>query len=226
MDHAISSSSMTSRPVIVIQASQSQQRAWQEIIASQEIEVIALDLETDPGRVLQDWSAQGRSLPQLMVLEWDIPASTLPNAELANAEPANAEPVPDPGAEWQALCQQCEQLTPPVQVVGLLHEALDGVALAQQRDQAIALGAADLLPPIEGDNPITAAIAGVRRILALLGDRPLQQDPLVTTLTALKRDVIDPAAGPSSPAPNTANHSPPPPPKSPPSNRRYRGRSY
>lgn len=221
MDHATSSSSMAPRPMIAIQASRGQQRAWQEIVASQDIDVIALDLETNPGIILRDWSDQGRSLPQLILLEWDIPVLI----------PDQLGLEPDPGADLQALCQQCEQLTPPVQVVGLLPESLDGVALAQQRDQAIALGAADVLPPIEGDNPITAAIAGVRRILSLLGDLPLQQDPLVSTLTALKRDVIDhadppPPSPPNPSLPNPSNHSKPAPPKSPPSNRRYRGRSY
>jgi hypothetical protein len=220
--------------MIFIQASWGQQRAWQDIVASQDIDVTALDVGSDPGIVLRDWLAQGRSLPQLLLLEWDISTVTLPypNSQVD----VDLEPISDPGVKLRALCQQCEQLTPPVQVVGLLHESLDGVALVQQREQAIALGAADLLPPIEGDNPIAAAIAGVRRILSLLGDRPLQQDPLVTTLTALKRDVINHthshAAPPPSPPPNpTSNNAKPAPPpsdspKSPPSNRRYRGRSY
>lgn len=206
--------------VLLLQASDLQRQVWQTVLRSQRLRTaIATDLSL--GSLNQWLTGDHGEHPSLVLFDCTL-AQTPPEAVLA----------------------ACQTAQPPVPAIALVPPNDEDGKLQYWSDRVREAGAADAVPACSREDAITTAIAGIRRVLAVLGGRPLDSEALVASLLALKRDLQlapnpspgvaaavqaitpltalapDPDPGPSAPGPEEELDDDPHP------KRRYRGQIY
>ncbi|MBW4577662.1 MAG: response regulator [Aphanothece sp. CMT-3BRIN-NPC111] len=150
--------------VLIIQSSQVQRAIWQQTLQSQEISAIAQSPEADPRQTLIKIQQAGSLFPDLLLIDTQLP---------------NLNP--------ETFCQWCVQNFPTLKII-LINGDKKEVS-PSERQTAINYGAFDLLPAFQLETLSMRVIAGVKRVLAGLNGKLLQNDPLVSCLIALKREI-------------------------------------
>ncbi|MCG9887301.1 MAG: hypothetical protein MH825_17355 [Cyanobacteria bacterium] len=151
--------------VLLLQASDLQRQVWQTVLRSQHLRtVIATDLSLGS---LRTWLADDcEGQPRLVLFDCTL-GDTPPEAVLA----------------------ACQAVRPPVPAIALVPPNDEDGKLQYWSDRVREAGAADAVPACSREDAITTAIAGIRRVLAVLGGRPLDSEALVASLLTLKRDL-------------------------------------
>ena len=150
--------------VLIIQSSQVQRAIWQQALQSQEISAIAQSPEADPRQTLIKIQQAGTFFPDLLLIDTQLP---------------NFNP--------ETFCQWCVKNFPALKIIFINGDKKE--VSPSEHQAAIDYGAFDLLPAFQLETLSMRVIAGVKRVLAALNGKPLQNDPLVSCLIALKREI-------------------------------------
>lgn len=206
---------IATKNIVILHQSALQVDIWQRILQSQGLTAIALPFSTDLRGELLDLEANQSSLPNLILLEQNLPSF-----------------------DTEKFCRWMQTRDQPVPI--LLLAAQFHRVEAFDRQAAIQAGALDLLPQFDIDTIAIEAVNGLKCVAKALGNINIVNNTLVSCIMELKREIeVDPfQSSPPSPNPTPiaiAAQNPSqnmfvspqtqPPPK-PTKIRKYRGRDY
>ena len=159
--------------VLLLQASDLQRQVWQAVLRSQALRTaIASDHSLE--NLQHQLSVDPSQRPSLVLFDCTLP-----------------------GAVPEAIVAACNGAQPSVCAIALVPSDREAAELRYWSDRVRVAGAADAIPACSREDVINTAIAGIRRVLAALGGRPLDSEALVASLLALKRDLkLSSAGGP------------------------------
>lgn len=155
---------MKENTVLIIQTSKLQTMIWEKILDSQNISLTIKSPSTDLASVLLSLEQVGKPLPQLLLLEPQLPDFN-----------------PKTFYSW------CAQNYPDLKII-LLSPTLEGVSFFA-KEVAIQCGALEVLPPFQVETLALSAIKALKPVLAALGGIPQQNDALAATIITVKRDI-------------------------------------
>lgn len=192
--------------VLMTQALKHQGEIWHDILTSQGITVIWESIDSDLSAVITQMHSAGLTLPDLLLVDMGM---------------RQLNPY--------TFCHDCREDFPSLKIILTVGEEKE-VSTAE-RQWAIYQGAMDLLPGIQQSSLLPGVISCLTRILEVLEMLPIQQDALMSSLSALstrnaaQQDVSPPttAVTPSSPSFQSPPTLPTPDGQT---RRRYRGASY
>ena len=143
--------------VIIVFPMGFQGKLWSTILRSQNLSVIWESADVPIVETLKMMKSQVSSLPDMLILD----------TRLRSIRP-------------YFLCRWCQHHVPDVKVV-LVNGGQQQI-MPPERQWAICQGAADLLPCFRRESVISRAVMSLRQIHHLLGDLPLDQRQLVSSL--------------------------------------------
>jgi hypothetical protein len=196
--------------IVILHQAALQGHIWEKILQSQGLQSITLPFSVDLKNALLELMGTPQPLPSLILLEQRLP--TFDTAQFTQWNQTLAEPVP-----IVLISPQTRKVSP------------------EEREMAIASGAADLLPQFDLNSIAIEAVNGLKTVAKILGNINVVNSTLVTCIMDLKRELEDSQKTPIISAPvvppaATAPTTPPPPapvtevPSTKP--RKYRGRDY
>ena len=197
--------------IVILHQAELQGKIWEKILHSQGLQSVILPFSVDLQGELLDLAAAQQSLPNLILLEQQLPSF-----------------------DTAKFCQWMQSFEQPIPVI-LIAAQTRKVAPAD-RETAIANGAADLLPQFDLNSIAIEAVSGLKTVAKVLGNINIVNNTLVTCIMELKREleagqefpVAPPAVSSNTPElkPPTPTVASPPPEAPAPKTRKYRGRDY
>lgn len=150
--------------VLMVQPTRLQGLIWHAVLKSQRFAVIWEAADFDIAENLHQLAIAGLPLPNLLLVD----------VRLKDFNP-------------YAFCRWCRGEYPDVKII--LTNVAQREIEPSERQWAMHQGAADLMPGFRRDNLVTSVTTGVKRLLQVLDDQPLDNGALIAVLFAMKREL-------------------------------------
>jgi CheY-like chemotaxis protein len=150
--------------ILMIQPTRLQGLIWQAALKSQKLAVIWESADFDLQENLSQLAMAGLPLPSLLLIDM----------RLKDFNP-------------YAFCRWCRDHYPDTKIV-LTNSAQQEIE-PSERQWAISQGAVDLMCGFSHDNLVTGVTTGVKRILQVMDNQPLNNATLIAVLFAMKREL-------------------------------------
>ncbi|MGB2925267.1 MAG: hypothetical protein WBB82_08200 [Limnothrix sp.] len=152
--------------IFILHQSPLQVRIWQKILQSQNLSAIPLPVSTNLLQQIADLETKGMSLPDLILLAEDLPNFNV-----------------------EGCCQLLQNRPEPIPVI-LLANQMQKISTLN-RQQAIGIGAADILPQFDPETFAIEAVNALKAITKIVEGIDLNNNELIQCLMSLKRDLAN-----------------------------------